>query len=123
MKVNHNLIAARDVQLEMNVLLICLPLLLAGVSLTYSLGGEEELVTLPFGDPLGDHFGPHGADAVSNEIMLAGKYIFYGREETSLFVSKNILHSSLLILIRILPMSCIGVITATCVAIAKQCHA
>lgn len=45
------------------------------------------LPTLPFGDPLGDHFGPFGPDAVSGAIPLQGKYMFYGHEENTLFVS------------------------------------
>ena len=44
---------------------------------------------------MGDHFGPYALDAVSNEIPLDGKYIFYGKEQTSLFVS-IILYCSLL---------------------------
>ena len=48
----------------------------------------EELVTLPFGDAVGDHFGPYARDAVSNEIRLDGKYVFYGTEQRSLYVSE-----------------------------------
>lgn len=48
-----------------------------------------QLPTLEFGDPLGDSFGPYGPEAVSSAISLQGKYIFYGREEDSLYVSGN----------------------------------
>lgn len=48
-----------------------------------------QLPTLDFGDPLGDNFGPYGPEAVSNAISLQGEYIFYGREEDTLFVSGN----------------------------------
>lgn len=48
-----------------------------------------QLPTLEFGDPLGDHFGPYGPEAVSEAISLQGTYNFYGREEGTLFVSGN----------------------------------
>ena len=50
----------------------------------------EELVTLRFGDDVGDLFGPYSAtnDFVSREIQLDGRYIFYGKEQRSLYVSE-----------------------------------
>ena len=46
-------------------------------------------MTLQYGDDVGDHFGPYSAagDFVSGEIELDGRYIFYGKEQRSLYVS------------------------------------
>ncbi|CAI8044091.1 hypothetical protein GBAR_LOCUS24477, partial [Geodia barretti] len=66
-----------------------LALILACISLPLAVGDEEELVTLRFGDDVGDLFGPYSAtnDFVSREIQLDGRYIFYGKEQRSLYVS------------------------------------
>ena len=49
---------------------------------------SDMLVTLPYGDDIGDYFGPYGQDVVSPSILLLGKYMFYGHEENALHVSE-----------------------------------